>query len=79
MIIKERYEEIKSIEEQFGELADMYKDMRYLIEEQGQKLDIIQDHIENAHFEVERANKELEKARDYQPSLTNFLKLLKLW
>jgi t-SNARE complex subunit (syntaxin) len=79
LIIRERHEELKSIEEQCEELVGLYKDMRYLIEEQGHNLDLIQDHIENAHFSVDRANKHLEKASDYQPSITNFFKMLKLW
>ncbi|KAF0989002.1 hypothetical protein HZS_6116 [Henneguya salminicola] len=64
--IEERQKAIKKIEEDIMGVNDIMKDLAVLIHEQGEYVDSIESHVEVTHSQVQAANIQLEKARNFQ-------------
>jgi len=66
VIIREREEEIKKIEQAVVEVNDMFRDLSVLVVAGGQMIDSIEAHIEEAVVQSEMGVKELQTAESYQ-------------
>jgi len=60
--VQERHEDIKKIEKTITELAQLFQDMSILVEQQGETIDVIQNHAENAERDVGLGLKDTEAA-----------------
>jgi len=60
--VQERHEDIKKIEKTLTELAQLFQDMSILVEQQGETIDVIQTHAENAERDVGLGLKDTEAA-----------------
>ncbi|KAM3322519.1 syntaxin-22 [Capsicum chacoense] len=65
-IIEEREQGIIEIQQQIGELNEMFKDLALLVHEQGTMLDDISSNIESSHDATAQAAKQLNKASKIQ-------------
>eukprot|EP01018_Ginkgo_biloba_P013285 Gb_21907 [translate_table: standard] len=61
-IIEEREQGIKEIQEQIGEVNDIFKDLAVLVYEQGVIIDDIDSNIESSHAATVQAKTQLVKA-----------------
>src|SRR5437016_6012077 len=71
----DRSQEIKALEKDVAELADMYKILNQTIEDQNQPLNLINDRIESTQLNVIEANQELVVAQRYQNNRRYYLLL----
>ncbi|KAL2608826.1 hypothetical protein R1flu_027399 [Riccia fluitans] len=67
-VIEERDLGIREIQEQIGEVNEIFKDLAVLLHEQGVMIDNIDSHIENSHAATTQANRQLAKASKSQKS-----------
>ncbi|KAF2262293.1 t-SNARE [Lojkania enalia] len=67
-MIIERESEIRNIEQSVGELNELFRDVAVMVREQGDQLNIIEDHVENTLVDSRGAHVELTKASRYQKS-----------
>ncbi|CAD8112693.1 unnamed protein product [Paramecium primaurelia] len=67
-IICERDQEINKLVTMINELAEVFKSLNQLVIDQGTILDRIDYNIDQAVFNVKKANQELKKAEEYQNS-----------
>uniref|UniRef100_M1CK56 Syntaxin n=1 Tax=Solanum tuberosum TaxID=4113 RepID=M1CK56_SOLTU len=65
-IIEEREQGMIEIQQQIGELNEMFKDLALLVHEQGTMLDDISSNIESSHDATAQAAKQLTKASKIQ-------------
>ncbi|XVF42907.1 hypothetical protein PTKIN_Ptkin01aG0403300 [Pterospermum kingtungense] len=65
-ILEERDEGIKEIQQQIGEVNEIFKDVADLVHEQGAMLDDIGSNIENSHSGTAQATSHLKKASKIQ-------------
>uniref|UniRef100_A0A1I7T778 t-SNARE coiled-coil homology domain-containing protein n=1 Tax=Caenorhabditis tropicalis TaxID=1561998 RepID=A0A1I7T778_9PELO len=64
--VKSRADELKNLERQMGELAQMFHDLHILVVSQGEIVDHIQTSVQNATDYAERARGNVEEARTLQ-------------
>jgi len=64
--IESRHTQIRAIEREVGELAEMFKDLATMVDEQQEHIDIIDQNIQATKDRVEEGMKELEQAETYQ-------------
>ncbi|XP_022718598.1 syntaxin-22-like isoform X2 [Durio zibethinus] len=65
-IIEERDQGIKEIQQQIGEVNEIFKDLAVLVREQGAMIDDIGSNIENSHAATVQATSHLKKASKIQ-------------
>ena len=61
-----RHKDIKKLEEGITEIHSMFMDLAILVEQQGEMVTRIEDHIMTASMDVENASKKLEDAKRLQ-------------
>ena len=66
--IVKRVEEIKQIETEVAEVAQLYKDLHVLVNEQQDSIDTISEHVEVVQQKVEQADEQIVIASDHQRS-----------
>ncbi|KAM0863056.1 hypothetical protein ACQ4PT_044843 [Festuca glaucescens] len=64
--IQDRHDAAREVERSLLELHQVFLDMAVVVESQGEKLDDIETHVDNARDYVHTGNKELGKAREHQ-------------
>lgn len=64
--VEERHEDIMKLEKSIKELHDLFVDMATLIEQQGDKLDRIENHVQSSKQYVETGRTNMTKAVVYQ-------------
>jgi t-SNARE complex subunit (syntaxin) len=64
--IEERHGQVLQLERQVLEVFELFKDLATLVDIQQEDLDLIDNHIQGAKQKVEKGEKELEQAREYQ-------------
>jgi t-SNARE complex subunit (syntaxin) len=67
-LIIERESEIRNIEQNVGELNELFRDVAHMVHEQGAQLDIIEDNVETTHDASRGAHTNLKQASNYQKS-----------
>ncbi|GAV77859.1 Syntaxin domain-containing protein/SNARE domain-containing protein [Cephalotus follicularis] len=67
-IIREREQGIKDIQDQIGEVNEIFKDLAVLVQEQGALIDDIGSNIDNSHSATIQATSQLAKASKSQKS-----------
>ncbi|KAJ9549599.1 hypothetical protein OSB04_022142, partial [Centaurea solstitialis] len=77
-IIEERDQGIQEIQNQIGEVNEIFKDLAVLVHEQGTMIDDIGSNIENSHAATAQAKSHLAKASKTQRSNSSMFELLKL-
>lgn len=65
-LIQDRHENIKEIEKAVIEVSEIYSDLTGLIQEQGLMIDNIESNVEVSHQHTKAAQKDIQKASDYQ-------------
>ncbi|KAF2665359.1 SNARE domain protein [Microthyrium microscopicum] len=70
-LIIERESEIRNIEQSVGELNELFRDVAHMIHEQGEQLDIIQEHAYDTREDTRAAHVELNQAYRYQKNARN--------
>ncbi|KAL3499971.1 hypothetical protein ACH5RR_039064 [Cinchona calisaya] len=75
-IIEEREQGIQEIQQQIGEVNDIFKDLAVLVHEQGNMIDDIGSHVENAHAATAQGRSQLAKAAKTQRSNSSLTCLL---
>ncbi|CAI9095232.1 OLC1v1031128C2 [Oldenlandia corymbosa var. corymbosa] len=75
-IIEERDQGIQEIQQQIGEVNDIFKDLAVLVHEQGTMIDDIGSHIENSHAATGQGRSQLAKAAKTQRSNSSLTCLL---
>ena len=64
--VENRHKDIKKLEEGITEIHSMFMDLTILVEQQGEMVTRIEDHIMTASMDVENASKKLEDAKRLQ-------------
>ncbi|KAJ7551545.1 hypothetical protein O6H91_06G019900 [Diphasiastrum complanatum] len=67
-VIEERDQGIKEIQQQIGEVNDIFKDLAVMVHDQGIVIDDIDSNIESSHSVTVQANRQLVKASKTQRS-----------
>ncbi|KAE8679559.1 Syntaxin-21 [Hibiscus syriacus] len=75
-IIDEREQGLQEIQQQIGEVNEIFKDLAVLVHEQGTMIDDIGTHIENSQAATSQANSHLVKAAKSQRSNSSLACLL---
>ncbi|KAL8112694.1 syntaxin-22-like [Apium graveolens] len=75
-IIDERDQGIEEIQNQIGEVNEIFKDLAVLVHEQGAMIDDIGSHVENAHAATAQGKSQLVKASKTQKSNSSLTCLL---
>ncbi|XP_010549840.1 PREDICTED: syntaxin-21 [Tarenaya hassleriana] len=75
-IIEEREQGIREIQEQIGEVNEIFKDLAVLVHDQGIVIDDISSNIENSHAATAQATTQLKKASKSQRSNSSLACLL---
>ncbi|KAL1834405.1 hypothetical protein DCAR_0104603 [Daucus carota subsp. sativus] len=75
-IIDERDQGIQEIQNQIGEVNEIFKDLAVLVHEQGVMIDDIGSHVENAHAATAQGKSQLVKAAKTQKSNSSLTCLL---
>jgi syntaxin 7 len=75
-IIDEREQGIHEIQQQIGEVNEIFKDLAVLVHEQGTMIDDIGSHIESSHAATAQGKAQLVKAAKTQRSNSSLLCLL---
>lgn len=65
-LIKEREAAIRNLESDILDVNEIFKDLALMVHEQGDMIDSIEANVDSAAGNVETANVQLEKARNYQ-------------
>ncbi|KAK1380270.1 hypothetical protein POM88_027014 [Heracleum sosnowskyi] len=74
-IIDERDQGIQEIQDQIGEVNEIFKDLVVLIHEQGVMIDDIGSHVENAHAATTQGKSQLVRATKTQKSNSSLVTL----
>ncbi|WOL19005.1 syntaxin-22-like [Canna indica] len=72
-IIEEREQGIQEIQQQIGQVNEIFKDLAVLVHDQGVVIDDINSHIENSHAATVQAKTQLKKAAKTQNSNSSLL------
>ncbi|KAL8141754.1 hypothetical protein V2J09_014786 [Rumex salicifolius] len=75
-IIEERDQGIKEIQQQIGEVNEIFKDLAVLVHDQGAMIDDISTHVENSHAATVQGKSHLAKASKIQRSNSSLTCLL---
>ncbi|XXG73155.1 hypothetical protein AAC387_Pa07g2121 [Persea americana] len=75
-IIEEREQGIQEIQQQIGEVNEIFKDLAVLVHEQGVMIDDIESNIDNSHAATAQAKSQLAKAAKTQKSNSSLTCLL---
>lgn len=75
-VIEERDQGIREIQQQIGEVNEIFKDLAVLVHEQGIIIDDIDSNIESSHAATIQANRQLSKASKSQKSNSSLACLL---
>ncbi|XP_042444633.1 syntaxin-22-like [Zingiber officinale] len=75
-IIEEREQAIQDIQQQIGEVNEIFKDLAVLVHDQGVIIDDISSHIENSHAATAQGTIQLQKAAKTQKSNSSLMCLL---
>ncbi|KAG6481577.1 hypothetical protein ZIOFF_058181 [Zingiber officinale] len=75
-IIEEREQGIQEIQQQIGQVNEIFKDLAVLVNDQGIVIDDINSHIENSHSATLQAKSQLKKAAKSQKSNSSLMCLL---
>ncbi|KAI5078757.1 hypothetical protein GOP47_0006428 [Adiantum capillus-veneris] len=75
-LIEERDQGIREIQQQIGEVNEIFKDLAVLVHEQGVMIDDIDSNIETSHAATAQANRQLTKAAKSQKSNSSLACLL---
>nr|GMD94349.1 syntaxin-22-like [Ipomoea batatas] len=75
-IIEERDQGIQEIQEQIGEVSEIFKDLAVLVHDQGAMIVDIDTNIENSHAATAQAKSQLSKAAKSQRSNSSMMCLL---
>ncbi|KAG6474639.1 hypothetical protein ZIOFF_068577 [Zingiber officinale] len=75
-IIEEREQAIQDIQQQIGEVNEIFKDLAVLVHDQGVIIDDISSHIENSHAATAQGTAQLQKAAKTQKSNSSLMCLL---
>ncbi|XP_027155951.1 syntaxin-22-like isoform X1 [Coffea eugenioides] len=75
-IVEEREQGIQEIQQQIGEVNEIFKDLAVLVHEQGTMIDDIGSNVENAHAATAQGKSQLAKAAKTQKSNTSLTCLL---
>ncbi|KAI9125194.1 hypothetical protein K1719_003810 [Acacia pycnantha] len=75
-IIEEREQGIQEIQQQIGEVNEIFKDLAVLVHEQGTMIDDIGSNVENSHAATAQAKSQLVKAAKTQRSNSSLTCLL---
>ncbi|XP_009767743.1 syntaxin-22-like [Nicotiana sylvestris] len=75
-IIEEREQGIQEIQQQIGEVNEIFKDLAVLVHEQGAMIDDIGSNVENAHAATAQGRSQLAKAAKTQRSNSSLTCLL---
>ncbi|MCO5597288.1 hypothetical protein L7F22_051365 [Adiantum nelumboides] len=75
-LIEERDQGIREIQQQIGEVNEIFKDLAVLVHEQGVMIDDIDTNIETSHAATAQANRQLTKAAKSQKSNSSLACLL---
>ncbi|KAF2399134.1 t-SNARE [Trichodelitschia bisporula] len=70
-LIIERESEIRNIEQSVTELNDLFRDVAYMVHQQGEQLDIIAENVESVRDDTRGANTELISAHRHQRNARN--------
>ena len=65
-LIENRHNEIVKLEKQVADVAQLFKDLAYLVDIQGDQIDSIEKHIVNAKDSTTKGETQLVKAEKYQ-------------
>ncbi|KAI8086889.1 t-SNARE [Gilbertella persicaria] len=60
--VQTRHEDIKRIQATIIELAQLFEDMQVMIEDQGQTLDQVENHVQDTTHDLEQGNKQISRA-----------------
>ncbi|KAJ8498073.1 hypothetical protein OPV22_008625 [Ensete ventricosum] len=75
-IIEEREQGIQEIQQQIGEVNEIFKDLALLAHDQGVVIDDINSHIDNSHAATQQGKSQLKKAAKTQKSNSSLMCLL---
>ncbi|KAG6475681.1 hypothetical protein ZIOFF_064910 [Zingiber officinale] len=75
-IIEEREQGIQEIQQQIGQVNEIFKDLAVLVNDQGIVIDDINSHIESSHAATLQAKSQLKKAEKTQKSNSSLMCLL---
>ncbi|KAI3967200.1 hypothetical protein MKX01_042785 [Papaver californicum] len=75
-IIEEREQGIQEIQNEIGEIHEIFKDLAVLVHEQGDVILDIDSHVQNSHTATQQAESQLEKAAKTQKSNSSMTCLL---
>ncbi|XP_059092993.1 syntaxin-1A homolog [Tigriopus californicus] len=64
--LEARFSHFTKLEDSIEEMRDMFLDMNMLVESQGEVIDRIESHVQNAEVDVEHAAEQTKIARKYQ-------------
>ncbi|XP_068199249.1 syntaxin-7 [Antennarius striatus] len=67
-LILERESAIKQLEADIVDINDIFKDLGMMVHEQGDMIDSIEAHVENADVKVQRGTQQLSRAAEHQRS-----------
>ena len=68
LLTQERNREIEQVTEGILEVNSIFKDLNQLVQEQGAQLNTIEDNVLQLHGNTQQADRELQKAHEYQKS-----------
>ncbi|KAI5078758.1 hypothetical protein GOP47_0006429 [Adiantum capillus-veneris] len=77
-LIEERDQGIREIQQQIGEVNEIFKGLAVLVHEQGVMIDDIDSNIETSHAATAQANRQLTKAAKSQKSNSSLLGFIQL-
>ena len=72
-IVEERNLEIKQLERDISDIAEIMSDMSTLVESQSEQINLAVENIEHAEGEIVEATKNLENASNHQTSLRKWI------
>lgn len=64
--IEQRHAQIRQIENDIVEVAEMYKDLSAMVDEQQVAIDLVEERITSTRDQTEKAHQELQQAEQYQ-------------
>jgi t-SNARE complex subunit (syntaxin) len=75
-IIREREEDFQNIESQIVDINTIFRELHYMVNEQGEHLDLIETQIEDAHLKVQVGNQNLTTANNLDKKGRNVMCLI---
>ncbi|CAL9063968.1 syntaxin-22-like [Musa acuminata AAA Group] len=75
-IIEEREQGIQEIQQQIGQVNEIFKDLALLVHDQGVVIDDINSHIDNSHAATQQGKSQVKKAAKTQKSNSSLMCLI---